>query len=352
MLSNIDVLFRNLNDGPRTLEGNEIEISHEGALTDVLINLNEPPISAQSEAIYAHDLSEGGNQYVYDTSLADDELIFDVSINLGTADFGPTATNNRFQFRQTFFTHYSYDDGSAEAGFAVAGTGSRLALKYTNFLSDSVWALRIYTMPIGVDYENTTFTIKIWEDDGGVPGAEIASAPQEFTHGFSEYQELVLFQFEEPVLIPSGTFFVGYQQSSQASGLRVGLDFNTIGNDGNLYFDDGSGWQLTTIAAQASVMIHPMFTTEGYQDIVASTSDVSEIPGVRLFPNPSSGLVNLTSEGQEPLKVTVFDLHGRVIDQFMATSTFDVSDYIPGLYLIRLSDSRGRQTVKKLSVER
>ena len=352
MLEDIQVLFRNLNDGPRTLEGNEIVVSHEGSITDILQNFNEPPIAAQSTAEYTHSLDEDGSQYSYDTSLADEELIFDVSIDLGTADFGPTGSNNSFRFKQSVHTHYSYDDGSAEAGYAVAGNGSRLAIKYTNFKSDSIWALRIYTMPIGVNYENTPFTIKIWVDNAGVPGTELASAQQEFVYGQNEYQEVIIYQFEEPVFIPSGTFFVGYQQSSQSSGLRVGLDLNTIGNEGNLYFDDGNGWELTNAAAAASAMIHPMFTTEGYEDIVASTSNSIAIPGLRIYPNPASQMLVVEAEIQNSLNVSIFDLSGRLIDQDRITNSLDVSRLIPGIYLLQISDSQGHHSIKKLSIER
>jgi len=352
MSEDIQVLFRNLNDGPRTLEGNEIVVSHEGTITDILPNFNEPPIGAQSTANYTHALVDGGSQYSYDSSLAEDELIFDVSIDLGTADFGPTVSNNSFKFRQSFYTHYSYDDGSAEAGYAVAGSGSRLALKYTNFKSDSVWALRIYTMPIGINYENTPFTIKIWQDNAGLPGVELASAQQEFVYGQNEYQEVIIYQFDEPVFINSGTFFVGYQQASQSSGLRTGLDLNTTGNEGNLYFDDGNGWELTAAAAEASTMIHPMFTTEGYQDIVASTTNPTAIPGLRMYPNPASQMVILTAETQEPLDVSIFDLSGRLVDQSRVSTNLDVSRLLPGIYLLQVTDSQGRHSVKKLSIER
>lgn len=352
MLDEIQVLFRNLNDGPRTLEENEIVISHEGSIIDVLPNFNEPPIPAQSTVEYTHQLQEDGNQYTYDPTLAEDELIYDVSINLGTADFGNTSSNNSYRFQQTFYTHYSYDDGSAEAGYAVAGNSSRMALKFTNFKSDSIWALRIYTMPIGINYENTPFTIKVWEDNGGEPGTELVSAQHEFTYGQEEYHQKILYQFDEPVFIPSGTFFVGIQQSSQSSGLRVGLDLNTTGNEGNFYFDDGNGWEASSAAAQASTMIRPMFTTEGYEDIVASTEDSATIPGLRIYPNPANQLVRILSTAQTLLTISVFDLSGRLVQQNRVTESLDVSSLRPGIYLLRVSDAKGRQSVKKLAIER
>jgi hypothetical protein len=352
MLDQIQVRFRNLNDGPRTLEGNEIVVSHEGSVIDILPNFNEPPIAAQSTANYTHQLQEGGSQYTFDPTLAEDELIYDVSINLGTSDFGNTSSNNSFRFQQSFYTNYAYDDGSAEAGYGVSGNSSRMALKYTNFKSDSVWALRIYTMPIGINYENTPFTIKIWEDNGGVPGTELVSAQHEFQYGEEEYQQTIIYQFDEPVFRPSGTFFVGIQQSSQSSGLRIGLDLNTTGNEGNFFFDDGNGWEVTSIAAQASIMIQPMFTTEGYQDITASTNERIAIPGLHVYPNPARSQVNILSESNEPLHISIIDLSGRLIQQNRMANSLDVSSLVPGIYLLQITDSEGRQSVKKLAIER
>jgi hypothetical protein len=351
-IEGFEVLFRNLNDLNRTLEQNEIIISHEGAIVDVISNTNEPPISAQSSLPYAHSLQVDGSQYAFDTSLADDELVFDVEINLGTVDFAPTSSNNSFRFKQTFFTHYAYDDGQAEAAYAIAGSGSRMALKYNNLKSDSVWALRIYTMPSGFDFENTSFTIKVWEDNGGVPGAELASVSRQITYGQEEYHEVILYQFDEPVFVPSGTFFIGFQQSSQAAGVRVGLDRNTQGNEGNLLFNEGNGWQTTTIAAEASVMMHPLFTTEGYEDIVASTADASAIEGLKIYPNPASSNVFITSESSGLLEATIMDLSGRIVQQAQIQNSLDVSNLTSGMYLVKLIDFEGRTGTKKLIIER
>ncbi|MGB6037388.1 MAG: T9SS type A sorting domain-containing protein [Cryomorphaceae bacterium] len=356
MLTNIQVLFRNLNDEPRTLEGNEIVISHEGTTVDILQNFNEPPIGAQSTASYTHPLVDEGNQYSYDTNLADDELIFDVSIDLGTSDYVQTVSNNSFKFKQSFYTHYSYDDGSAEAALAVPGNGSQMAIQYNNYKSDSIWALRMYSMPQGIDYENSTMNIKVWQDDGGIPGAELASTQHEFVHGRDDYQQEIVYVFEEPVFIPSGTFFVGFnqvfQQTQPSSGLRIGLDFNTAGNDGRLFLNEGQGWYPTFIGLQKSIMIQPMFTTEGYQDIVASTRQETAIPGLRIYPNPARQLVHLKSESQSILSVSIFDISGRLIDQDRVSNTLDVSGLAPGIYLLQVSDPQGRYSVKKLSIER
>ena len=352
MLENTAVRFRNLNDNPRTLEGNEIVISLESVNLDVIDNPNTPAIAALSTANYSYQLETNGDQFVFDTSLGDEELIFDVDIKLGTVDFSETATNNTFSFEQIFSTYYSYDDGSAESGYAAAGTGSRLAIRYNNFLSDSLCALRIYTMPISNDFEGTSFTIKVWEDNGGVPGEELASASRQVIYGLNTYQEIINYEFEEPVFIPSGTFFVGYQNSSQSSGVAVGLDRNTLGNDnGNLVFDTGGGWQTTALVAEASVMIHPIFSSD-CSSIFVSTNDRDNIPGFKLYPNPAHHMVTLVTEDGGNLNVSIFDLSGRLISNQITSRVLDVSTLQYGMYLIRVTDSKGRGGTKKLVIER
>ena len=350
MKSEFDVLFRNLNDDNTTLQDNTINIFHEGVLIETIANQNEPPLPASSLFTYNHSL-ENGNQFFFDPTLSDDELIYDVSIQTGTDAQAETITNNTISFQQSFYTHYSYDDGSAEAGYAVSNSGSRVALRYINLKSDSVWALQIYTMPFGINYENSPFSIKIWEDNGGVPGAEIADASHVVVHSLAEYQASVIYKFDEPVFIPSGSFFVGYQQSSQDEGIRIGLDFGTTGNDGNLFFDDGNGWTPTNLVAEASLMLRPMFTTEGYQ-IIASVDDRKEIEGLSIFPNPASTEVRIEAVESENLEVQMFDLSGRLVRREIIRGTMNVSDIVPGMYILQITDEEGRRATRKLSVGR
>ncbi len=105
-------------------------------------------------------------------------------------------------------------------------------------------------------------------------------------------------------------------------------------------------------AAAASLMIHPMFTTECYEDIVASTSNAAAIPGLRIYPNPASQMLIVEAETLSSLNVSIFDISGRLIDQDRVTNSLDVSRLLPGIYLLQISDSQGRHSVKKLSIER
>lgn len=353
MRENIEVALYNLNDGPRTLENNEIRIYHEGALLNSYPNTNSPAIQAQSDLDYVHSVLSPPNEIVFDPSESEEELIFDVEILHGVSDFLATASNDTMRFKQNFFTEYAYDDGSAEAGYAVPGTGAEVALKYTNYQTDSIWAVKIYTMPIGLDHEGSIFTVRVWEDTGDGPGAVLAEAEQILAFNQDGYQESVIYQLEEPVEIPSGSFFVGYGQSNQFEGVRVGLDFNTNGNPGNLYFRESAVWNGSQF--QGTVMMRPMFTSAGYDTLVTGVSDFDISNKIRLFPNPSNGYFRLQSEDEEIKTVSIFDLSGRMLKQITANRRevqIDVSDLANGIYMVQIVDSANRRGTKKLVVRK
>mgnify|MGYP005667767417 CR=1 FL=1 len=73
---------------------------------------------------------------------------------------------------------------------------------------------------------------------------------------------------------------------------------------------------------------------------------------VSIFPNPSSGLINITS-GDSPLKrVEVFDVTGKlVLSQFIENTmraNVDLSGYEKGVYLISVGNTQGHQTISRV----
>jgi hypothetical protein len=72
-----------------------------------------------------------------------------------------------------------------------------------------------------------------------------------------------------------------------------------------------------------------------------------------IYPNPSSGLVNLEviNNGEEATVVTILDLSGRVIynESFNGDvdTKLDLSNYTSGVYLVRIQQG-GQTFVEKL----
>lgn len=352
MVSNVSLEHRNLGGGPRTLEGNRIRIFANGNLTETYLNENSPAISGGSLLNYNHSFGALPNQIVLDPNAHPFQIDYTVEFSHGVSDFGPTATNDTMRVRHRFFTHYAYDDGSAEAGYFVSGTGSEAAIRYTSFASDSIWALEIYTMPSGTNYESTPITIRIYEDTGNGPGAPIAEALRQVVYGRDEFQEKIIYTFNEPVFVPSGTFFVGYRQANQSNSLIIGLDFNTNANQGRLFFRQGPSWTASSVPG--SIMIRPMFTTPGYQ-IIAGARTIPFAERLRLYPNPTRDLLYIDHPfGTEPLAARIFDLSGRLVKSAYTTQagTLNISDLQPGAYVVQLGHHSGAAAAKKLIVQR
>lgn len=83
------------------------------------------------------------------------------------------------------------------------------------------------------------------------------------------------------------------------------------------------------------------------------TSLVDELPGFNYYPNPSEGLVQFSGEIPGRIQsVKLFDIQGhQVLDHPVidgGLSPIDVTQLPPGIYLVRISSSKGKFTLKLL----
>ena len=351
MRQSIKVLLRNLNDGPRTLEGNKIRILYDGTEIGSYANSNNPAIGfGENDTLsYLHTVAAPPNNIVFDPSFNDEELNFDVEIMHGVSDFSATASNDTLHFTQSFFTNYAYDDGHAEAGYSAAENGASVALRYTNFKSDSIFALQIYTMPNSYEQENTAFSIRIWEDSGDGPGEVIGDAQQTVVYGLDGYQQQWIYYFDEPVYVPSGSFYCGYQQTTQFEGVTVGLDLNSNFDFENLYYIQNGSWHPSS--NPGTVMIHPMFTSNGYQ-VISGIDNPDVFSGLKVFPNPATSYFTVLSKYDQPLNCSIYDMEGRKLSETKLSQNgrVDISNLSNGAYILIFEDQHGNRGTRKLMV--
>lgn len=351
MRQSIKVLLRSLNDGPRTLEGNKIRILYDGTEIASYANSNNPAIGfGENDTLsYLHTVAAPPNNIVFDPSYNDERLDFEVQIIHGVSDFPATASNDTIHFIQSFFTNYAYDDGHAEAGYSIPDNGGQVALRYTNFKSDSIFALQIYTMPNTNNQENTAFSIRIWQDTGDGPGELIGESQQVVAYGLDGYQQQWIYYFDEPVYVPSGSFYCGYKQTTQLDGLAVGIDLNTNFDAQNLYWTQNGGWLPTGLPG--TVMIHPMFTSNGYE-IIAGLEKPKVFSELKVYPNPATTYFSVVSRITEPLNCSIYDIGGRKLSEqkLSQNGRVDISNLSNGAYVIIFEDQYGNRGSRKLMV--
>ena len=92
------------------------------------------------------------------------------------------------------------------------------------------------------------------------------------------------------------------------------------------------------------------------EGIMVGTNDLPELTGIRLFPNPSTGLVNISYSGatQDWFQIEVFDISGKKVrtfaSQFLAprqNQELNLEALLPGTYFLHIRNQEAR-TVEKI----
>lgn len=152
-----------------------------------------------------------------------------------------------------------------------------------------------------------------------------------------------------------------------------GLEFTTdettevVMNDetGSAMFRNQFKTLDTTLAAgaNASVMgfasIYMPDDEPTYQILPRTNADILEIVGideaemlgVSLYPNPTTGLVNVSFEAANACEVQICDMFGRILSnsQMSGEQQLDFSAYAPGMYIVRFATTDGRTAVVKVT---
>lgn len=259
---------------------------------------------------------------------------------------------------QRFRNYYSYDDGGAEGGYYILGTGGKMALKFTINVQDELRALRIYFDPVGNFNEIESayrFKMCLWSATANGPGdlifADTLMKPIYYQVGHRGVPE---YQFKVPKqqrMLNPGTYYVGIQQQV-AAGITVGFDKNNDYHSA-LYFDSGNGWQQSNI--KGSLMIRPVFG-----DIIIPPMSVSEnnfqnkSNQIVIFPNPSSNEFTIKHTNHFESTVILYNNLGQIILQEPLDSNnqnFSTVNIDSGIYLVVIKSNKAIIHTQRLIIQ-
>lgn len=88
-------------------------------------------------------------------------------------------------------------------------------------------------------------------------------------------------------------------------------------------------------------------------DEAVSTSEIANNGELDIYPNPTSGLVNLRLDGRTMDEITIYDQQGRLLQQVGAGGEFreiDMSRFPSGVYVITIKDDTGKRYRRRLTV--
>lgn len=269
--------------------------------------------------------------YPFDSERGNSAKIRFIS-SLRTDEFDPKINDTVF-YDQVFNDYYSYDDGSAEAGYGIRGTqNGMVAVRYNSYLPDRLGGVDIYFNQI-LDSVNLKYYFKlmVWDDDEGFPGSLIyedeADMLPEYTSSLNGFRR---YYFSSPVPV-DGPFHVGFRQYREYL-INVGLDKNNQPVSIVRHYNLGSGWLRSTLPGV--ILFRPFLYDESTGEESPSRTDL-----LHIYPNPASDNIFIKSPERatdSEIFLEIFDIAGRLVESsFTLTGSYDISSISNGIYFVR-----------------
>lgn len=277
------------------------------------------------------------------------ELELNVEATKLKANLPLTKSNDDFVMHQAFDDYFAYDDGTAEAAYALHDViEGAVALEFRLEIPDTLRYIAIHFTgardPLPQDKK---FDIVVWEKLGTAGNeivlATIKGAKPIYTESLNGF---ALYELDQPLLL-TGNFFVGWHQYRKFR-LNVGLDmnyrfFNDSAPNPNLWFNIKGEWLNSSTLG--TPLIRPVFG----RNPTLSRKKSKDIQ-MEVYPNPVSDFVTIqmTANG---FIAQLYNLQGQLMEQKETDSntlTIRTSYLEKGIYIVRIKKEDGLGISQKL----
>jgi Secretion system C-terminal sorting domain len=258
---------------------------------------------------------------------------------------------------QRFRNYYAFDDGNAEAGYYVLGTGGSMAVKVTLNKKDTLLGANIYFSHVGNFSLKQTFTLSVWSAGANGPGNLLLSDTGLVRYIKTGFKTLPTYTFKSSLasrILGPGTYYIGFKQGV-ATGINVGFDRN-FDHHTSLYYDSGSGWNQSVFAG--SIMIRPLFGNLNGDPIQLAPLALNEIntnykKQVLVYPNPSSDWLNVYTENCQNCLLELSNCLGqKVLEQRMefADCKLNINELNNGVYFLVIKEKGANVHQQKIII--
>ncbi len=356
------VPWRHFTSGSNVMQGTSQSLVRNTATTnesvDFRVNITEKgnviytSVATQNAIIPAADTNyynENYGSFAY-ASAESDSASFIVQYVIGTTATGNFTGNDTVEAQQDFFNYYSFDDGTAEAGYGFYETGLEFAYKINILESkgDTLRGLWMYFNDVAnhANYLNP-FTIRVWADNAGVPGTLLLETSTMYPDTIDGINEFSYYPLSTELFL-QGTYHVGFRQST-SSYINIGLDLNTNANS-SMHYKGTDGWKNSLV--QGAVMLRPVMGKKVV--FPASNEDLILRQSFEVYPNPvTQGFFNIETESISVLSVV--DVTGKEILTQLLSKGLNIvnTENLPsGIYFVKTySTENSSLTVKKIIVQ-
>tara|TARA_B110000902_G_scaffold265312_1_gene349237 strand:+ start:72 stop:1898 length:1827 start_codon:yes stop_codon:yes gene_type:complete len=292
--------------------------------TSGIYSFNNPPVMLYSQ--------------IFPVSSSDSaEFVFRNSIKTEPSDY----KNNDTVFHlQKFYSHFSYDDGSAESAYGINVQGAKLAYGFKLNRPDTLRIIQMKFVEMQEDLTNNKFALTIWLNNNGEPGQEVYKDTVEIE--YKDRGKFTNYVLKKGVGLV-GTFFVGWEQITNDI-LNLGLDKNSIANQYMMY-NIGGGWINSQFPG--AWMIRPVVN---YNKPLVNSINTNQKLECKIYPNPFSEFTSIYFSENKERKISIYDIMGRNVRTIIAGERkVDIykEDLKNGMYFIQIFDGE-KQTIKKL----
>ncbi len=284
----------------------------------------------------------------------EDSVYLNFQFNLGTNDSlffetidGVAIYYPELSFRQNdtistiipLHDYYAFDDGTAESRVQLNSRNFQLAQSFDLIGEQFLTGIDVYVPNIGQNTSTQNITLLVW-DDLTSNTDDILRAKNVLINESERVNQFQRFTFDRPVLL-SDEFFIGYREENDIP-VSIGFDKNT-NSASRLFYNQSGEWE-PNITLKGSVMIRPVFSPKDVP--VANDDKINQRLEVKIYPNPSKGIIKLT---QEVDQIEIYDLKGRLkVSETNINSgqSIDISHLPDNLYLIKLRKGNKYSTLK------
>lgn len=275
----------------------------------------------------------------YFPSNNESESIFEITTYLSAPalqSFDYMQWNDTLRSYQVFRNYYAIDDGSAEYGIGLAGTGAQngqMAMMFKPIVADTLRGVKMYFNRTLNNASQKYFYLTVWKCSKGKPG-QIILKKQGYKpeyHGINEFHYYPL----DTAIYVNDTIFVGWTQTTTDL-LNLGFDLNYDYSSKTFYNLTGV-W--TKLPYAGTLMIRPVFS----KDPTIGFNEVDADNNIKCYPNPASQFIFI--DFNKPTSYRLLDITGKIILSG-SDKMIDVSHLSNGLYFVHVSSESSSRTFK------
>jgi len=273
-----------------------------------------------------------------------DSLVIDSRVFIEPAN-DSRAGNDTLYMRQHFDNVLAYDDGSAEQAYGMTGVGlKKFAYEFNLNKPDTLVGFQVLFSQVEEDVSNLIFNFNAWDslklnsftfDDATT---NIFTLDNKKPYYIDSINGFTSYKLDTPLLISDKIYF-GWSQTDTRR-LQVGYDLNsTLGRQHMFVFANGK-WSSSLITTSGSPMIRLIFDSNYWGGTSAVNNLEENNNNISLFPNPTTGTVNIKSENPNALfELNLTNVQGQLVKhEWGVANNFSITELENGIYLLTLRD--------------